>query len=327
MAQILPIVLTLIAVPLSMLMWAGNLAFSFISYRGDNNEVIPPVRWLVATLVPLIIAAWGLKRKSLNKSGAFLGLFVGFILTLSSWAFLGCLLTFFVTSSRATKFRSKQKEKMEEDFKEGGQRNWVQVLCNSGMAVQLALFYILDSGCGERPINFSQDYRASWLSLGILGAIACSNGDTWASELGPVLGSSQPFLITSGKSVPKGTNGGVSWPGLLASAAGGAIVGLVHYLCLIYILDSVTIERSPPQWPLILAGVFGGFVGSLVDSLLGATLQYSGLNKKTHVIVERPGKDVVHISGSRLLDNHSVNLLSSIIMGLLTPRIANLFWP
>lgn len=51
----------------------------------------------------------------------------------------------------------------------GGQRNWVQVLCNSGMAVQLALLYILDSGCGERPIDFHDDYRASWLALGVIG--------------------------------------------------------------------------------------------------------------------------------------------------------------
>jgi hypothetical protein len=37
------------------------------------------------------------------------------------------------------------------------------------MATQLAFLYILDSGCGERPINFVKDYRASWLGLGVLG--------------------------------------------------------------------------------------------------------------------------------------------------------------
>ena len=51
----------------------------------------------------------------------------------------------------------------------GGQRNWVQVLCNGGMAAQLAFLYILDLGCGERPIDFINDYRGSWLSLGVLG--------------------------------------------------------------------------------------------------------------------------------------------------------------
>jgi hypothetical protein len=45
----------------------------------------------------------------------------------------------------------------------------VQVLSNGGMATHLAFLYILDSGCGERPINFLKDYRASWLGLGILG--------------------------------------------------------------------------------------------------------------------------------------------------------------
>lgn len=51
----------------------------------------------------------------------------------------------------------------------GGQRNWVQVLCNGGMAAQLAFLYILDMGCGERPVNFTDDYRGSWLSLGVMG--------------------------------------------------------------------------------------------------------------------------------------------------------------
>jgi hypothetical protein len=47
------------------------------------------------------------------------------------------------------------------------------VLSNGGMATQLAILYILDSGCGERPINFLRDYRASWLSLGVLGKFVC----------------------------------------------------------------------------------------------------------------------------------------------------------
>ena len=29
------------------------------------------------------------------------------------------------------------------DFKEDGQRNWLQVLCNGGMALELSLLYLL----------------------------------------------------------------------------------------------------------------------------------------------------------------------------------------
>lgn len=51
----------------------------------------------------------------------------------------------------------------------GGQRSWIQALCNAGMATVLSVLYILDYGSGEIAINFSSNYRASWLSVGVLG--------------------------------------------------------------------------------------------------------------------------------------------------------------
>ena len=40
------------------------------------------------------------------------------------------------------------------DFKEGGQRNWLQVLCNGGMALELSLLYLLDLGSADLPVVF-----------------------------------------------------------------------------------------------------------------------------------------------------------------------------
>lgn len=159
---------------------------------------------------------YGLKRKGVNSSGAVFGLITAIILSIASHMFLTCLATFFFTSSKATKFGTNFKRKIESNFKGGeGRRNWIQVLCNAGMATQLALLYLLDCGSGERAIDFQNQYRASWLSIGIMSSFACCNGDTWASELGTVLCSSDPFLITTRKRVPKGTNGGVTPIGIL----------------------------------------------------------------------------------------------------------------
>lgn len=270
---------------------------------------------------------YGLKRKGVNRSGAVLGLIVGVVLAISNHAFLVTLSTFFLSGSRATKFRNQEKKKFEEDFKGGeGRRNWLQVLCNTGMALQLAVLYIIDCGCGERPIDFKTNYRSSWLSIGVMSSFACCNGDTWASELGTVLAKGDPFLITTGKRVPRGTNGGVSWVGLIVSFLGGVLIGFVHYLTNLYAIDSDLLRESSPQWPLIVIGGIGGLVGSLIDSIIGATMQFSGQNDEGK-IVETPGKHVKHISGIRVLDNHSVNLISSILTGMITPVLAFHFWP
>eukprot|EP00088_Acartia_fossae_P042594 TRINITY_DN4477_c0_g1_i1.p1 TRINITY_DN4477_c0_g1~~TRINITY_DN4477_c0_g1_i1.p1 ORF type:complete len:330 (+),score=38.73 TRINITY_DN4477_c0_g1_i1:126-1115(+) len=289
-------------------------------WTADTSK-ISPLRWVASTAVSVIVVSWGHKRRSLSTSGALLALLVGFCLTLAHYSFFFCLIAFFFTSSKATKYRQDIKSKIEDDFKEGGQRNWLQVLCNGGMATELALLYLLDVGSSDLPVDFRHNYRASWLGMGVMGAIACCNGDTWASELGTVL-ASEPRLITTLKKVPRGTNGGVSIAGLLASYFGGLLIGAAYWVGVFLSASSGDISRAPEQWKIVLVGGFGGLLGSLLDSLLGATLQYSGKDVKTGKIVEVARLGVSRISGKMILDNHSVNLISSILTALMLPKIA-----
>jgi len=281
-----------------------------------------PLRWVSATVIPVMVATWGHSRNSLSTSGALFAVAVGFCLTLAHYSFFLCLLAFFISSSKATKFKQEIKKKVEDDFKEGGQRNWQQVLCNGGMATQLSLLYMLDVGSADLPVDFRHQYRASWLGVAVLGAVSCCNGDTWASELGTVLSQGEPFLITTLKKVPTGTNGAVSMAGLVASLAGGLLIGLAYYAGVLMSASSNDLEIAPSQLLVILVGGLGGLIGSIIDSILGASLQFSGKDQKTGKIVEVIRDGVVPISGKMVFDNHSVNLISSIVTALVLPKVA-----
>lgn len=86
-----------------------------------------------------------------------------------------------------------------------------------------------------------------------------------------------PFLITTRKKVPCGTNGGITIMGTILSGIGGLVVGAANYVVVIYFTDATILSVSPPQWPILIVGCIGGLFGSMFDSLLGATLQYSGI--------------------------------------------------
>lgn len=55
-------------------------------------------------------------------------------------------------------------------------------------------------------------------------------------------------------------------------------------------------------------------------------LYFVGLDKDGK-IVAHSNQAVKHISGTNILDNHSVNLISTIIMGLLVPIVSKSLWP
>lgn len=166
---------------------------------------------------------------------------------------------------------------------------------------------------GEKTVVWTTVDLPSLAAGSCLASLACCCGDTWASEVGSVLGKS-PRLITTGKLVPRGTNGGVSSVGLACSLLGGAVVGLSYYITLVLFLGTAALYT---QLPLVAIGGMCGLAGSLIDSLLGAVLQYSGFSEELGQVVHQPGRSVKHISGYNVLSNHGVNLVSSLLTALL----------
>ncbi|KAH9857431.1 integral membrane protein DUF92-domain-containing protein [Lenzites betulinus] len=308
---------------------------------------------------PLVLAValslHGLRKRSLSPSGAAAAFFVGYtMLNVPLRTFGISLIIFYLAGSRATKVGKALKTKLEEGHQEAGYRNAAQVLCNSLSAAVAALLWsalyeanswpakLYDASnlhaiadAQSLPHDFAQwcpltpPPSASWsrtLLFVTLGHFACCLGDTLASELG-ILSSSPPILITTFKRVPPGTNGGLSKTGTLASLMGGLIMGMTMAVSLVVQSTACRSAWTSVVPSLLLWGTAAGGLGSLLDSLLGATVQQTRFLTSTKRILtdEAPapvsGADVKVVSGYDLLTNNQVNLLSSIatavILGVL----------
>ena len=94
-------------------------------------------------------------------------------------------------------------------------------------------------------------------------AVATAAADTCSSEVGKAYGR-RTFLITTLRSVPPGTEGGVSLEGTMAGLAGGAVVGGVGAAVGLY------------SWPLAAVVAASGLLGSLAESVLGTVAERKG---------------------------------------------------
>jgi len=154
-----------------------------------------------------------------------------------------------------------------------------------------------------------------------LGHFGCCLGDTLASELG-ILSGSPPRLVTTWKVVPPGTNGAMSVGGTVWSVVGGTVMGIMMGV-------SLMIENKGCDMSIFAGmvgwGAFAGGFGSLVDSLMGATIQRTRYSSDRRLVLQDGsfgGKDVRVISGLDLLTNNQVNLLASLLTCVLVGMMA-----
>ncbi|MBA0700386.1 hypothetical protein Goarm_004599 [Gossypium armourianum] len=271
---------------------------------------------LIAVVISSLVAIRSYRRKSLDLSGALAGFLVMTIHFVAGYRFGAMLLAFFFTSSMLTKVGEDKKRRVDADFKEGGQRNWIQVLYNSGIAAVLSVLIGNLTGWEDKCLDSNDSVLITSLIGGIIGHYSCCNGDTWSSEIG-VLSDDQPRLITTFKSVRRGTNGGVTKTGLLAALAAGSVIGLTFVL-VGFLTTRCSNEMAMKQLLVIPLSAVAGLLGSIIDSLLGATLQFSGFCSVRNKVVGKPGPTVKRISGLNFLDNNAVNLVSILLTTLLT---------
>ncbi len=274
--------------------------------------------FLTGVIAAVIISYAAYHLHALSLSGGIAAAILGTIifgLGGLGWALV--LLSFFISSSGLSKLFSLQKESTGLSFSKGSRRDAWQVAANGGMAGVLALIYFIIAW--RSPEN-------SWgqhLWVGFASSLAAANADTWATELG-LLNPGLPVLIGTLRKVPKGTSGAVSLVGTLASLAGSVLMGGVAVLSISAGWGPIMRLKPGIQF-LIIAG--SGMVGSLIDSVSGATVQsvyYCPVCKKEteqHPL-HNCGSATSPKRGFSWLNNDLVNAACTISAGLIGMLLA-----
>ena len=222
---------------------------------------IPQLLPAIGLSMAFALLAWGLRAVTIGA--ALTGVLLTVVLCLAAGpAALIPIVIVFLLTLITTRIGRRKKERLGTAERRHG-RGARQILANVGVAAICAA-----------PLIFVGHARYILLA-GVSAALAEAAGDTVSSELGQTLGGN-PRLITTWRKVTPGQDGGVTIAGTIFSLA--AII-IVCVSC---------------EWANLLLPSFcwivlsAAFFGTLVDSLLGATL-------------ERPDR----------LGNNSVNFSSS----------------
>jgi len=216
--------------------------------------------WLLGLLISGVIAFVAYRRNRLDRAGAYSAVVVGTVIYVTGgWLFTGMMLFFFASANVLSRW-SKEKS---------SPRNARQVLANGGVATLLSVLFYLTND--------------SFYIVVYASSIAVATADTWASELG-ALSPTLPRHLLNFQPVPHGTDGGVTWIGLLASIAGALSISL-------FVGGSLIV---------LIAGV----VGSLLDSFFGV---FQVKPKTLHEATKE-------LQGIPWLTNDMVNFLSQVVV-------------
>ncbi|MEL6624593.1 MAG: DUF92 domain-containing protein [Bacteroidota bacterium] len=175
------------------------------------------------------------------------GLFLG-----GGFPLLGLLFVFFVMGTVASSWKKGEKKQEGLLQENEGKRSINNALANGGVAGLLGF------------LAWSFPTQAPLLQIMAAATLAAATSDTLASELGNVYGKRYLHVLT-GQPEQRGRDGAISWEGTFAGFVGSVIIGLLFFM------------GTHATWIGMLGVVLAGVVGNYADSVLGATLQRSGL--------------------------------------------------
>lgn len=197
---------------------------------------------LIAAIAALAVAIAAWRAHALTPGGAIAAFAVGTIaFGLGGWPGAAMLFAFFLPSTLLSRVGKSRKAKLVDIGKQGP-RDALQVLANGGVA-SIAML------CAP--------FAGAPALAAFAGAFAAAAADTWATEIG-TLAAGSPRSILTLRPLQPGLSGGITWQGTLAQFGGAGVVASVAAL-----------THVAPFGAIVVAGV----AGSVVDSLLGATLQ------------------------------------------------------
>lgn len=227
------------------------------------SPAIPPIQYvaIIAGVVGAlcVMAYW---KKVLSWDGSVVAFAVGIIIAIfGSLMWFLLLFILLLSSFIATKY--KFSIKVAKGVQEGkrGERRAKNVISHAVVPCALAFanFY---SGA----IPFFTDSTADIL---FIAAIAAAGADTIASEMGVL--SDRVRLITTGKKVKAGTDGGISAFGTFWALIAAGYISVLGWLMVS--VDYTSLLNRP--W-LLLIPLTAGFLGCNIDSVIGATLERRG---------------------------------------------------
>jgi uncharacterized protein (TIGR00297 family) len=247
---------------------AGFLSFGTRALPADTH--VQPEVFLRALAVNGAFGAAVLLLRFADLPAAALGACVGTIVYFfAEWQGYLLLVLFVAAGSLLSKFGWQRKKELGVTEAREGRRGIANAAANLLVPAACCLAYPASGGDPAYLMAYA-------------GALAAAFADTASAEVG-VLSGRQPVLITSGKRMPHGANGAVSVLGFvgafLACALMAALAWKDGFLALVlnghYALSWRTMSLAAAA-----IGV-GGIAGTIVDSILGATVEdrWAGVGK------------------------------------------------
>lgn len=284
-----------------------------------------------ALLHSALVAFIAFRQKCVDKCAAFLLFMFMTVHMAFGYRFGALFLLYILTSSKAIKIYRKEHCKCQQTkkrqtkekkrchvpiFRRGRQHNWKEILAFNGIPTVFVVTLWKIAGWEDNCLDSRKSILVTSLIGALLGHYASCCGNRWSTDVG-LLGHTLPRLITTFKQVEMGTNGGVTKAGFAAAMVAGSNIG-VAFVFLGFLSARCTFDVAMMQLWVIPLCALTGLCGSLIDSLLGATLQYSGYCCIRKKVVGRPTPTVKKISGRDILNNDTVTYLSILLTTVLT---------